>query len=244
MVPKPTLEGEGATDYERYLKVGTLLSALKPDADLANRDERLFQVVHQSAELWFHQIRWDIAEVKRLITADKLLESAHLMRRSVQIVRLLTDALHVLDGLIPKDYHEIRIALGRGSGQESPGFNGLLEECPPLQGLYLDAVARAKVMVEDVVMHPYDHYALNELGDALVDFDMVFHLWRQHHLAFVKRVIGSGQRSLKGYGVDALERLIVGSFMFPKLLDSRDWLTLETGTSPPGKRPGESSPGA
>jgi tryptophan 2,3-dioxygenase len=64
-------------------------------------------------------------------------------------------------------------------------------------------------------------------------------LWRQNHLAFVKRMIGPGQRSVRGYSVDALEKLVVGHFFFPTLLAVRDTMTLEAGTSPPGASPHE-----
>lgn len=233
-MPGPVLEGEGATDYERYLKIPTLLSAVKPKGELFHRDEHLFQVVHQTAELWFSQILWDFEEITRRIDAGKTLEAARLVRRDTEIVRLLTQGLHVLTTMIAWDYHTIRLALGKGSGQESPGFNGILQKGPALETRFLALVERRGTTLYETVSDYEKHYDLLELGDALVDFDMHFHLWRQNHLAFVKRMIGPGQRSLKGYSVEALEKHIVGKFLFPELLAVRDDMTMRAGTSPAG----------
>lgn len=233
----PTLEGEGATDYERYLNIPLLLRAPKPKDKLAHRDEYLFQVTHQTAELWFHQILWDFEEVQKLIAADQPLRAARIVRRDAEIVKVITHQLHLLETMVVWDYHVIRLALGRGSGQESPGFNGILREAPKLETAYLDLLKRRGVDLYEVSTLYEKHFDLLELGDALVDFDMYFHLWRQNHLAFVKRMIGPGQRSVKGYSVEALEKHILGQFFFPELLAVRDDMTLHAGTSPPGKRP-------
>jgi len=49
---EPILPGEGASDYERYLRTDELLD-LQPKPDSwAHRDELLFTTVHQSSELW------------------------------------------------------------------------------------------------------------------------------------------------------------------------------------------------
>lgn len=50
--PDQILEGEGKSDYERYLKLSELLK-LQPTKDAwKHRDELLFTVVHQTSELW------------------------------------------------------------------------------------------------------------------------------------------------------------------------------------------------
>ena len=49
---QPVLNGEGATDYARYMRTDTLLSLQRRPEDMIHRDELLFQTVHQSTELW------------------------------------------------------------------------------------------------------------------------------------------------------------------------------------------------
>ena len=49
---EPVLPGEGASDYERYLRTDELLSLQKTAEERVHHDELLFQTVHQSSELW------------------------------------------------------------------------------------------------------------------------------------------------------------------------------------------------
>ncbi len=49
---QPLLAGTAPTDYERYLNTEELLALQKGPDEWVHRDELLFQVVHQSSELW------------------------------------------------------------------------------------------------------------------------------------------------------------------------------------------------
>ena len=46
---QPILPGEGASDYERYLRTDELLALQKGPDEWVHRDELLFQTVHQSS---------------------------------------------------------------------------------------------------------------------------------------------------------------------------------------------------
>ncbi|MET0259503.1 MAG: tryptophan 2,3-dioxygenase, partial [Gaiellaceae bacterium] len=58
---QPILAGEGASDYERYLRTDELLALQKSSEQQVHRDELLFQTVHQASELWL-QLAWTEAE--------------------------------------------------------------------------------------------------------------------------------------------------------------------------------------
>src|SRR3954452_24592359 len=64
---EPVLTGEGASDYERYLRTDALLSLQTAPEDWVHRDELLFQTVHQSSELWLKLATTEVAEATRLI---------------------------------------------------------------------------------------------------------------------------------------------------------------------------------
>jgi tryptophan 2,3-dioxygenase len=49
---EPVLPGTAATDYERYLRTDELLALQKTPETMAQRDELLFQTVHQTSEIW------------------------------------------------------------------------------------------------------------------------------------------------------------------------------------------------
>ena len=61
---RPILPGEAATDYERYLRTDELLALQKPADASAHRDELLFQIIHQTSELW---LKLAAAEVETAI---------------------------------------------------------------------------------------------------------------------------------------------------------------------------------
>src|SRR5581483_8777287 len=48
----PILPGDAPSDYERYLRTDELLALQKEPSERAHHDELLFQVTHQSSELW------------------------------------------------------------------------------------------------------------------------------------------------------------------------------------------------
>ena len=114
------------TDYELYLRVPELLSLQKLPSELACPDELLFQVVHQAAELWMKLIDHEMGQLGALLAADRLAESGKTLRRIHSVLALLAQSLETLYTLTPADYMRIREVLGRGSGQESPGFKRLL----------------------------------------------------------------------------------------------------------------------
>ncbi|MDX1584100.1 MAG: tryptophan 2,3-dioxygenase family protein, partial [Thermoanaerobaculia bacterium] len=124
----PILRGKGATDYERYLRTDELLALQKKRAELVHPEESLFQVTHQAAELWLKEIDIEIDRIVELIGEGSYHDAADLLFRCERILNLLREQIVILETMDPVDYHVIRInSLGRGSGQESPGFNRILD---------------------------------------------------------------------------------------------------------------------
>ncbi|MCE1685743.1 tryptophan 2,3-dioxygenase, partial [Enterobacter hormaechei] len=61
------LSGEGDSDYEKYMRIPTLLNLQVTPEKMLHRDELLFQVVHQSTELWLKLSNNELAEaIKKL----------------------------------------------------------------------------------------------------------------------------------------------------------------------------------
>ena len=58
---QPVLAGQGASDYERYLRTDELLALQKTPDEQVDRDELLFQTVHQASELWL-KLAWNEVE--------------------------------------------------------------------------------------------------------------------------------------------------------------------------------------
>lgn len=231
---RPVLPGDAPTDYERYLRVPELLDLQKPLDELSHHDELLFQTVHQASELWFKLALFEMETAAERMDDGAALEAARLVGRAARAMELLKRHLHLLDTMNPWDFHAVRRGLGHGSGAESPGFGRILREVPPLYRHFEQLLERRGEELADLFRDPDGadgRRDLFELAEALLDFDQAFQLWRADHLRLVKRIIGGGVKSLKGYEVDQLEEDIKVS-LFPDLWDVRNALTGDAGTSP------------
>jgi tryptophan 2,3-dioxygenase len=223
----PILEGRGNTDYERYVRVPELLELQKPKELLSNPEEALFQTTHQAAELWLHHIDYELHRAADAIAGGKIDVAAELLHRSRMIIDLLRDQIIILETMAPADYHVIRTSsLGRGSGQESPGFALLLGAgkvlWPPFQAL----LAKRKVTALEIEREPSQHSDLFRLIQSMLDYDEAFLKWRYTHMRLAFRVIGSNVLSLKGIPAAQLE-LGTREPLFPELWETISALTAE-----------------
>lgn len=195
------------TDYEKYIRTEELLDLQKPEADRVNPDELLFQVTHQAAELWMKEQLFEVNRTCSLMDEGDAYEAAHIFRRMGRIWRLLTGQLEILETMPPADYHVIRTrALGRGSGQESPGFNRLLDVPPRLWASYEGLLEREGATPLDILREPRKHDGLYRLTQGMMEYDELFQKWRYFHFGLVKRIIGAHVLSLKGVPAHALEK--------------------------------------
>ena len=210
------------TDYEKYIRTEELLALQKPADGLATHDEMQFQIVHQVAELWMKLIGHEVDQIVAALAVDKVTEAIHSLSRVRRIQRLLLAQLDLLDTMAPKDYMTIRTVLGRGSGQESPGFRNLLripgEKMWPAVAALL---ARKGTTLRGIYEAHDENFPLYLLCEGLLDFDQLLQLWRQRHLMLVYRIIGAGTPSLKGKPSELLERGMRQRF-FPELWEIRD----------------------
>ena len=95
----------------------------------------LFQVVHQSSELWLKLATSDVEEAAQLVEEGDVEEAARQLRRPLRCLRYTTDQLDMLEELSPWEYQEIRKVLGHGSGFDSPGWRTLVSRSPARAGL-------------------------------------------------------------------------------------------------------------
>src|SRR5438067_13180787 len=154
----PILEGRGETDYERYVRVPELLELQKPLSELSHAEERVFQTPHQAAELWLHHVDYEIDRAAGLIRDEKIGHAAELLERATRIINLLRQQIVILETMAPADYHVIRTtSLGRGSGQESPGFAKLLDVGKRLWPRFEELLGRRGASLIEIERAPRRH---------------------------------------------------------------------------------------
>ena len=210
------------TDYEKYIRTSELLALQKQPDALSCHDELQFQIVHQAHELYMKLIEHELRFVCRLLDESDAARTITTLKRVATVQRVLLHSVDLLDTMAPTDYMTIRTVLGRGSGQESPGFRGMLrlpgEIVWPATSAFLE---RQAVSLRAIYDHPHDHHQLFQLCEGLVDYDQLLQTWRYRHLMLVYRIIGTGTPSLKGKHSDLLAHGMKQRF-FPKLWDVRD----------------------
>ena len=223
----PILEGRGDTDYERYVRVPELLELQKPVAELVHPEERLFQTTHQAAELWLHHIDYEIDRVAALLDGDQVDEASALLSRCRLIIDLLRDQIEIVETMAPVDYHVIRTtSLGRGSGQESPGFARLLNVGKRLWPRVQQLLDRRSIKLIEIERAPREQKELFRLVQALMDYDESFLKWRFTHMRLAFRIIGSRVMSLKNVPAAQLEHG-TREPLFPELWETISDLTAE-----------------
>jgi len=221
----PILPGQGASDYERYLRTEELLALQKTPEEQVHRDELLFQTVHQSSELWL-KLAWnEVEEATRRVQAGEPLLAARLLRRSNLCLQLVTAQLDMLEHLSPWEYQTIRKeALGHGSGFDSPGFRELRRVAPLLGQAFQDLLRERDLNVVELYRAEREHQDLYELAEELIELDERTTLWRMRHYKVVARVIGDEVVGTQGTPVELLGGLIKQKF-FPELWNARNKLT-------------------
>jgi tryptophan 2,3-dioxygenase len=221
---KPILAGTAPSDYERYLRTEELLALQKDAGEWVHRDELLFQSVHQSSEIWLKLVWNEVEESARLVGEDDLPAAIRLLRRANDCMKLVTQALDMLEHMSPWEYTEVRKVLGHGSGFDSPGFREIRRVTPPLGEAFHEARDRAGLSLIDVYVRGREFEDLYNLAEQLIEFDERVIVWRVRHFKVVQRVIGAGVVGTQGTPVEVMGRLIHKSF-FPELWNVRNDLT-------------------
>jgi tryptophan 2,3-dioxygenase len=117
-------------DYASYLRVADLLSNQHLESAKRGRpahDEMLFIIIHQTYELWFKQILFELDLIQAIFggaTVDDaaLGRAVHTAERIVKIEQLLVGQIDVLETMTPMDFLEFRDLLIPGSGFQSEQF--------------------------------------------------------------------------------------------------------------------------
>jgi len=217
--------GEGTLDYELYLNTKALLTCQTKFEELCNADELQFQIVHQVEELWMKLIAYTLLDIDEYMLQENTNRVITLFRRVHAAQRLMIEQVALLETMSPKEYQGIRLRLGNGSGQESPGFRVLLKMYQPLwssfQEHYLD---KHGLTLEKVYDTEYSHSDAYVVAEALAEFDELFQKFRHEHMQLIHRTIGFGAKSLKGRPVEILEEGMRQKF-FPELWEIRSQMT-------------------
>lgn len=219
------IENPEMLDYGVYLQCDKLLDCQKPIKELATADEMQFQILHQVEELWMKLICFTLTDILGYMEQGKHHRVVTLFTRVHKLQRMMVDQLDILETMSPKEYQQIRLQLGNGSGQESPGFKTLIKMPEDIWASFEEHyLENGKFTIEQIYDEDYSHDHKYAVAEALTEFDEQLQLFRWRHLFLIHRSIGLGSKSLKGRPVELLQKGAAKRF-FPQLWDIRNTMT-------------------
>ena len=211
----PVLPGIGATDYARYMRTDTLLGLQRSADEVIHRDELLFQVVHQSTELWLKLAAAELVEATARVGVEDLPAAEALLGRATLAVRLITDQLEMFRYLSPVDFEAMQPVLGNGSGAESPGWRQL-QLTGRLLGRAFTGLLADRGIPLSRLRRPDPEDPVHRVAGAMVEWDERVSLWRLRHYQVALRVGGHPPAGTAGSKANMLAKL-AGYRFFPDL---------------------------
>jgi tryptophan 2,3-dioxygenase len=121
-------------DYKTYLRLPDLLAAQQPISGTGGKpfahDEMLFIVVHQTYELWFKQVLFELGRVQDVFSREYVADSdvrivSAALERSGAILKHLVNQVDLLETMTPLDFLDFRHVFRSASGFQSLQFREL-----------------------------------------------------------------------------------------------------------------------
>ncbi len=121
--------------YNDYLQLPKILNAqdlISLSLSKEAHDEMLFIIIHQTYELWFKQILYEVASVNEIMQKPSLNDNSpelqtvvHRLGRCSSILKILVHQIDVMETMTPMDFLDFRDLLRPASGFQSWQFKAL-----------------------------------------------------------------------------------------------------------------------
>lgn len=118
--------------YHEYLSLNSILNAQHLESDrlgMHAHDEMLFIVTHQTYELWFKQLLYELDSIIEIMEQPYLSDNApslqivvQRLQRMVTMLRLLVQQIDIIETMTPMDFLDFRDMLRPASGFQSWQF--------------------------------------------------------------------------------------------------------------------------
>jgi tryptophan 2,3-dioxygenase len=207
------MSGYPPIHYSDYLKVEELTGLQKPRSDEFGHpahDEMLFIIIHQTYELWFKQILFELDSAIKTFSQDKIDEREMLticnrLNRIIEIQKILISQVDVLETMTPMDFLEFRDYLYPASGFQSGQFRlienklGLVQRLTYNNQDYKTSLRQEDVQRAQTSENQHSLFALLEKWLERTPFlsDDNFNFWQTYRKAVEKRIQESREKLLK-----------------------------------------------
>ena len=203
-------------DYQQYLELEKLLSLQKLSTK-SHKDEMLFIVIHQSYELWFKLIIYELKFSIKAFDSNKEAQVLHQLKRIRHIIKLLIPHMDILETMLPTSFQAFRGSLGESSGLQSVQYKQMEElfgVVKPQKIISPTKTLRSSFInfykkyastqniqnsnLEDILIYIYQNHSVHtEIAELVIDIDEGIQEWRYRHVKIVERIIG---KNIQGTG--------------------------------------------
>ena len=121
--------------YSDYLQTEKILNAQFPESNRLNQpahDEMLFIIIHQTYELWFKQLLFEVNSASAIMLKPALNDNSpelqtvvHRLSRCITILKVLVHQIDIMETMTPMDFLDFRDMLRPASGFQSVQFKML-----------------------------------------------------------------------------------------------------------------------
>lgn len=118
--------------YSEYLQLDNILNAQHPESEKAGikaDDEMMFIIIHQTYELWFKQVLFELNIIRDIFKQDEIpnnspdiYNTVHRIKRVCTILDIAVQQMSVMETMTPLDFLEFRDLLRPASGFQSIQF--------------------------------------------------------------------------------------------------------------------------
>jgi tryptophan 2,3-dioxygenase len=122
-------------NYHDYLQLDKILSSQQTESGLTQQpahDEMLFIIIHQTYELWFKQMMYEVESVNSVMQQPALNDNSpelqtvvHRLQRVVAILKVLVQQIDIMETMTPMDFLDFRDMLRPASGFQSWQFKAI-----------------------------------------------------------------------------------------------------------------------
>jgi len=168
-VPEKGFGAEAKLSYGSYLRVPELLQLQVLESDPPHPDELQFIIIHQTYELWFKLVLFELEHARAALFESRLDDADHHLARVRAIEKVLAGQIHVLETMTPAGFLGFRDRLMPASGFQSVQFR----EVEILSGLrdprYVEFLERENVPeVADAVRRRLGEPSLRDAMHAML----------------------------------------------------------------------------
>lgn len=188
--------------YSDYLQLEKILDAQQLESDklqLHAHDEMLFIVIHQTYELWFKQLLFEVDSAAGILkkpsvndNSPELQTIVHRLSRVVQIMKVLVHQIDIMETMTPMDFLDFRDMLRPASGFQSWQFKileaklGLKFQHRFGQEYYVSQLRPAQVeLIKQVEQERSFIELLNDWLERMPFVDEIDNFWNDYRQIYV-----------------------------------------------------------